>query len=557
MNKKKVVECGTFAAVTGIFLLIGVAMTLTSSAPSSQKETTISEKQSAKQKQIESTTRKDGRDTSDDSRQSVVVATPKQEAVYHSAPKQNEITQKITKEYEYQALVVPNDPYTTSAWSLTSMQLPTAWNTATGNGVVVAVIDSGFGLNHEDLTNQWYVNGGETGMTSAASHCWSGVPADKQANNCDDDSNGYVDDYRGWDFVGVNNSPMAGDTNPTGAGVSHGTQVAGLVGMTGNNAKGSATASWQTKIMPLQALDDAGSGYTSSVVAAVYYAVDNGAKVINMSLGSSANDPALQTAIDYAYQNNVVVVAAAGNCGTGAESGCNSAQPGVMAYPGLNDHVISAGAVTSSSVRASFSSYGDGLDVVAPGSGAIVSTTWSQSNQTSLYSSSLFGTSFASPYVSSVVALIKSVRPSSTVDGITAIIDATATKTASMSGNVFTREYGHGIVNAASALQVASSLNTTSTQTPILSQAGTSQSEHRVDASSALSSACQVTALTYCSVRAYNTSGFDRYLPYSLTAANGQVAWVWNTVSLGGGLWELRAVQGDSRSSTPYVFVVK
>ncbi len=482
---------------------------------------------------------------------------PRQTTDFQAAPKQNEITQKITEEYEYRALAMPNDPYAASAWSLTNMQLPSAWNAATGNGVVVAVIDSGFALNHEDLTNQWQINAGETGTTQLGDACWSGVPANKQTNGCDDDANGYTDDFRGWDFVGVNNSPMAGDTNPNGAGVAHGTQVAGLVGMTGNNGKGSATASWQTKIMPLQALDDAGSGYTSSVVSAVYYAVDNGAKVINMSLGSAANDPALQAAIEYAYERDVVVVAAAGNCGTGFESGCNPSQPGAMAYPGLSNHVISVGAVNSSSVRASFSSFGEGLDVVAPGSGSIVSPSWSSANQTSLYSSSLFGTSFASPYTASVVALIKSIRPSSGVDDITAIIDGTATKTGNMSGNFYTREYGHGVINAASAVQVAASLNATAAQAPTLLQTGTSQSEHRVDGTSTLSSACQVGASTYCSMRAYNSLGFDRYLPYAMTSGSGQASWGWNTAQLGGGVWYVRAVQGDVKSDVPYVFIVK
>lgn len=472
------------------------------------------------------------------------------------APRQDEITQKIIEEYEYHALATPNDPYATSAWSLTNMQLPSAWNTAIGNGVVVAVIDSGFALNHEDLVNQWQTNNGETGTTKLGDTCWSGVAADKQTNNCDDDNNGYVDDYRGWDFVGVNNNPMAGETTPSGAGVTHGTETAGLVGMTGNNGKGSATASWQTKIMPLQALSDSGSGYTSSVVAAIYYAVDNGVKVINMSLGGSANDPALQTAIDYAYQHDVVVVAAAGNCGTGTESGCNPAQPGEMSYPGLSNHVISVGATTSTNARASFSSYGEGLDVVAPGSGTIVSPMWSQANQTSLYTSSLFGTSFSSPYVASVVALIKSVRPSSTTDDITAIIDGTATKVAAMSGSVYTTEYGHGLVNAALALQVAVSLNTASSP-PLLATTGTNRSEHRVDGASSLSTVCLSVAGRYCTVRATNGIGYDRYLPYMVVATNGQSAWGWNTAHLGGGWWELRAVQGNYFSATPYVYVVK
>lgn len=474
-------------------------------------------------------------------------------AIEQLAPKHAEIKRSVTQEYPYYALRQPNDPYAADSWSLQAMQLPAAWDTATGNGVIVAVIDTGFGLSHEDLVNQWYSNTDEAGMTQSGDQCWTGVSQNKAANNCDDDVNGYIDDYRGWDFVNSNNMPQPGETNPTGQGVSHGTEVAGLVGMTGDNAKGSAAPSWSTTIMPLQALSDDGSGYTSDVVAAIYYAVDNGAKVINMSLGGYTYDPALQTAINYAYERDVVVVAAAGNCGTGQEFGCDPAYPGRMSYPARSTHVISVGATNSANTKASFSSYGDALDVVAPGSGSIVTPLWQQANQTTAYAGTIYGTSFSSPYVASVAALIKSIRPTTSVDDMTALINGTATKLGSMNGAIFTTSYGHGVVNAASALQVASSLNTNSSS-PELLQAGGPANEHTFTASNTLGSGCKASVGHYCTVRfTHNSEGYERYLPYSLVGVSGQTGWTWSGSTLGIGEWSTHAVQGENVSQVPYM----
>lgn len=467
------------------------------------------------------------------------------------APRQAEIKRATLVEYEYRALATSNDPLQQPAWVTNATRAPAAWDTATGNGVVIAVIDSGFALGHEDLASQWYQNNGETGATTPTSRCWTGTPANKATNNCDDDNNGYRDDWRGWDFVGVNNLPQAGETNPNGNGVSHGTQVAGLVGATGNNGVGTATVSWNNKIMPLQALSDSGSGYTSSIAAAVYYAVDNGAKVINMSLGGDTNDSVLANAIKYAYDRNVVVVAAAGNCGTGNENGCDSSKPGAMGYPALNKYVISVGATTNTGARASFSSYGPGLDVSAPGSGTLVSPMWQPANQTSAYATSLYGTSFSSPVVASYVGLLKSIRPNSTVDDITALVNATAWKTDAMSGSAYTEAQGHGIIDSEAGLRVASALNATS-GTPELAQTGDNISEHSFKANASMASGCSAAANMYCTVWAQNAAGFDRYLPYTLTNGIGQAGWSWSGAWLGSGDWNLKTRSGDYTSATPY-----
>jgi len=359
------------------------------------------------------------------SRNEEVTVTPETPSapVTSPAPKQEEIAATIEQEVTYYPLLTANDPGYAGSWALQKMKAPAAWDISTGSSsTVVAVIDSGYALNHDDLRDAWYINPGEQGTTQSGDRCWTGTPANKQSNNCDDDNNGYQDDWRGWNFVFTDNNPLAGRENPNGAGVFHGTEVAGLVGSTGNNATGIATLSWNTRIMPLQALSDDGPGFTSDVAAAIYYAVDNGADVINMSLGSNNFDPAIQVATNYAYANNVVVIAAAGNCGTGTEPGCNGYGAGFISYPARNPHVIAVGATTSTDARASFSSYGNALDVVAPGSGSINTPTWTPGNQTSLYTSAVFGTSYAAPYVASLAALIKAIRPSTSVTDVHALL---------------------------------------------------------------------------------------------------------------------------------------
>lgn len=478
---------------------------------------------------------------------------PERPTVTITAPKLAAIREEITEEKTYYPLLVPNDPGYTGSWAPQRMNAPAAWDISTGSSdTVVAVLDSGYALNHEDLSSSWYVNPNESGTTTEGDPCWTGAAQDRSTNACDDDANGYVDDWRGWNFSLADNNPLAGRENPNGAAVSHGTHVAGLVGAGGNNATGITTLSWNTKVMPLQVLSDDGPGYTSDVVAAIRYAVDNGADVINMSLGSNEADAPLRAATDYAYANGVVVVAAAGNCGTGTEEGCSGYPAGYIGYPARNPHVISVGATTSSDQRASFSSYGDALDVVAPGSGLIYAPVWTAENGTSLYTSSLYGTSFSSPLVASLAALIKSVRPATSVDDITALIAGTAQKV-NMGSSFYSTQYGHGIVDAHKALIVATALNQTSA-TPTLYMTGSSRSEHSYALNVTTASGCETeTMQSYCTIWFQQAgTSYDRYLPYDLTdATSAYKSWQWQTTLLSERSWQLRAVQGE-QLSTPY-----
>ena len=481
----------------------------------------------------------------------VAVASTTKPADTPNAPKQSDLRARVTTEHTYYPLVLPNDPGYSGSWALQRTNAPAGWAVTTGNSsTVVAVIDTGFALNHEDLTNSWYTNPRESGTTQAGDSCWTGTPANKASNNCDDDGNGYVDDWRGWNFYLQDNDPMAGRTNPNGQAVAHGTETAGLAGATGNNGKGIATINWATKVMPLQVLSDDGPGYTSDVAAAIYYAVDNGASVISMSLGGFDYDPWLSDAVAYAYSRNIPVVAAAGNCGTGSEAGCSSTAPGAMMYPALYDHVVAVGASDSANGRASFSSYGPRLDVMAPGSGTITSPTWTAANATSLYSGALYGTSYAAPQVASLVSLIKSIRPTSSVEDVRALLMATATRPTGMNGQFYTEPYGQGIINAGQALAVASNLNGT-TATPSLLQAGGATSEHSYRVGESLGSGCTSTASTYCTVRLRSATGNERYLPYQQLSGSS-TGWTWSTQMISSkGSWEVQAFQGD-RVSTVY-----
>jgi hypothetical protein len=346
----------------------------------------------------------------------------------------------------YRPLLVPNDPSATQWWT-TGTGLESAWGVGAGpNQTTVAVIDTGFGLLHEDLVGRWLENAGEKGAagSEAASqlnctgrslaltmscnlidddhdgivdnetgattkqnpsrlNCTAQARSlDKSCNRIDDDSNGFVDDVTGWDFVNQDNSAQAGEVNPSGTGTAHGTEVAGVLGATGNNGKGIAGVDWATKILPLQAIDDDKYGDTLTVANAVEYAANRGVDVISISLGADAEDPYLRQVIQYALDQGSIVVAASGN------DGCDC-----ISYPARYPEVVAVGAESSSGGPASFSSYGSSLDILAPGSG-IATSVWSAANPTAAYASGVAGTSFATPYVSGLLSLARSHQPEAT-----------------------------------------------------------------------------------------------------------------------------------------------
>ncbi len=350
--------------------------------------------------------------------------------------------------HQYRASLTPTDPLAASQWYQSRINAPVAWDSQTGTAApVVAVIDTGFALSHEDLTTAWATNPGEVGPTAQegpAPNCTSrGQPLDKSCNNLDDDNDGLTDNVTGWNFVSNTNSVQAGAQDPTGSGVSHGTMTASLITSSANNGKGGSGINWKGRILPLQALSDDGTGSTASVALAVRYAVDSGAKIINLSLGGNADDPILAEQISYAIAQGVTVVAAAGN------DGCNC-----MNYPAAYPNVIAVGAINSSNTRASFSNTGNSLTLVAPGTN-ICTAMWSASQPTNAYGCGS-GTSFSAPLVSATASLLLSQNPTLTRGQLTTALIASAQKLSAMNGANWTSSYGYGVLDVAAALATVS-----------------------------------------------------------------------------------------------------
>lgn len=350
----------------------------------------------------------------------------------------------------YQALGVPNDPYYSLQWWKDSNNLPAVWDIPAGSRQTkIAIIDSGFALAHQDLDGRWTGNmaeqgsavsqgaskrnctdsgqalnrscnniddnfdgiiDNETGTTTRQNPSFlnctdQGRALNKNCNRIDDDGNGLVDDWRGWDFFNYDASVQAGEVNPAGSGVYHGTMVAGIASAYGNNGVGVSGVNWYSTILPIQALSDEGTGDSYTVANAIYYAAEQGADVISLSLGTSADDPYLREAVQYAISRGAVIVAASGN------DGCDC-----VVYPARYPEVISVGSSNSAGARSSFSSYGAQLDILAPGE-SMTSTSWNSGNGSSAYATGS-GTSYATPFISGIFALARSYQPDATWDEI-------------------------------------------------------------------------------------------------------------------------------------------
>lgn len=454
---------------------------------------------------------------------------------------------------EYVLMRTPSDP-NFPLWHMTIIAAPTAWDTSTGSEqIVIAVVDSGFALAHEELADGWYENSGEIGFTSPGGTCWTGSIVDKRINNCDDDANGYIDDWRGWDFVSNDNSPQAGEENPNGNGISHGSLVSGLIGAAANNNVGFTGIDWSARIMPLQALSDNGTGYTADIVAAVEYAVDNGADIINMSLGGGYDDNALRAAVNYATSQNIPVVAAAGNCASLSYVFCNQlSAPGYMTYPALYPEVFAVGAVTATGSRPSFASYGPQLDFVAPGQGITMSSSWSSTNTVSAYAYGIGGTSFSTPIVSGVIGLLKANSPLLSVDDIRFIIRSTA------NGTEFNTQFGYGTVNAERALQAAR------TEAPFarkLNLTSISSSDGENPSAPVPSGSTIITTITSnpgeqitITARNLSTNANKQFQTIKIDQS-GVYDFSWNTAFLGQGVWRItpNGLQTSGSSETIYI----
>ena len=351
-----------------------------------------------------------------------------------------------------------NDPLEPQAY-LTLLAAADAWNITTGSSdTVVAVIDTSFALQHEDLEGRWFINEAEYGPTNDEGpepNCTSrGLELDKSCNNIDDSSNGLVDDWRGWDFYNNNNSVSAGETNPDGSGVQHGTMVSGMVGATGDNGVGIASINWQTTILPIQVFNDDGAATTFELAEGLSYAIEMGADVINMSLGTTGFDMVIEDLLLQARDEGIVVVAAAGNCGGSnyALNGCSF--QGQMLYPATSEYTITVGGTTFNDEQASFSSEGEKMDIAAPATGQIRTTRYNKDNELGAYSLAAAGTSFAAPIVSGLAASILSLWPQATPTEVRDMLVDTALRVSEMDGDVFTDQHGFGRIRPSSSFDL-------------------------------------------------------------------------------------------------------
>ncbi|NOZ73381.1 MAG: S8 family serine peptidase [Chloroflexi bacterium] len=271
------------------------------------------------------------------------------------------------------------------------MNAPVAWDYTLGDpSVIIGIIDTGLDASHPEFAGRI-------------------VP--------------------GWDFV--NNDSDPSDDH------GHGTHVSGIATAGINNGIGMVGIAGRASLLPVKVLDSTGSGWWSNVASGITWAVDQGARVINLSLGGSADSTVLRDAVNYATANNAVVVVAAGNSGTDTPF-----------YPAVYDNVISVGAVTSTGDLATYSNYGPNVDVVAPGS-SIYSTEWAGTGRTYGFRS---GTSMASPHVAGLAALMLSVNPALTESEVRTLIES---NTQAADPQVIDYYTGHGLVDAGAAVAAA------------------------------------------------------------------------------------------------------
>lgn len=318
--------------------------------------------------------------------------------------------------------VVPNDPRYASQWGLSKINAPAAWERTTGSpNVVVAVIDTGIDLDHPELASLL---------------------------------------VQGMDMVDMGPNPIApagfrfeGDfqtrDNVPQDEVGHGTHVAGTIACLSNNNRDVAGVTWQCRLMPVKVLtrlvkisnpnDVRGIGSSADIAAGIRWAVDNGARVLNLSLGSSTDTQVERDAIAYAIARGAVVCAAMGNGGLNAP----------ISYPAAYPGVVAVGAINVSNQRAGFSQVGAHIDVVAPGVD-ILSTVWNDSIGT------MSGTSMATPHVAGVAALVLSCNSSLTGEQVADILRQTAQPLRDNPADpIPNNTYGFGCIDASAALERA------------------------------------------------------------------------------------------------------
>jgi thermitase len=324
----------------------------------------------------------------------IVLSVPKGQAeILAQKLSRNPNVQYAEQDYVAKASAIPDDPDYSSQWGLSQIFAPQAWNVTHGSAsTLIAIDDTGIDGSHPDLSGKIVARANFT-------------------TDPDVDNNG------------------------------HGSHVAGIAAADTNNGIGIAGTGYNTRLLSVKVLDSTGSGYYSWIANGITWSADNGAKVINLSLGGIASSQTLQNAINYAVNKGVVVVAAAGNNGSI-----------VPFYPANYANVVSVAATDSNDHKASWSNYGQWVTIAAPGV-----------NILSTYQGGyayLSGTSMATPFVSGVAGLIWSLHPTWTESQVVNKLETSADK---ISGTGTYWKYGR--LDACNAVDCS---GVTTTPTPTL-----------------------------------------------------------------------------------------
>ncbi len=357
----------------------------------------------------------------------------------------------VEPDYPARILNIPNDPqFLLRQWDKWIMYADLAWDVITGGTLKVAVVDNGVDYNHPDLAANF-----RTGEL-------------------------------GYDFLNNDNDPK-----PDNSGIEnafHGTHVAGIIAGVRDNLIG--VAGWaQIQLLAVRVLNDSGSGNLSDVARGIHWAVDNGARIINMSLGGDAASTVLIEACQYAASRGVLLIAASGNDGRST-----------ITYPARLSECVAVGATNESSELAWFSNYGPEQELVAPGT-SIFSTTLGGSY------AEASGTSMAAPEVSGVAALILALDPALSASDVRSILAASAIDMGSAGRD---SRFGYGLVNAWRAVQLAQTL----IQQKVWTKSGCTEKIASVITGRRLQ------LKTPASVRIYNSAGM---LVFTTTAPVGEI----------------------------------
>lgn len=327
-----------------------------------------------------------------------------------------ESIQYVQPNYIYQtSTITPNDPLSSTGNNFVHLtHTDDAWDITTGTrNIVIAVIDTGTNIIHEDLMDSLWINPNET------------------IDEIDNDNNGYIDDINGANTGVSKGGPLSGSINGDHY---HGSHVAGIIAAKLNNSKGIAGVCPNCKIMTIKAnMPNKDEFYTSSLVASVEYATQMGANIINMSLGGPFfRDTLYQAAIQAAISANIVTVAAAGN----EKSNMDNRPVSPASFP----EVIAVSATNGTEFDSSYSNFGSAIWVSAPGTD--IASTMTGSNRAYAF---LSGTSMATPVVSGVIGLLKSLQPRLTVANVKTLLQNYSDDLGAPGKDT---RYGYGFINA-------------------------------------------------------------------------------------------------------------